>query len=213
MISTQQLDDLFKKFYAVKDPDLRDENVVECIDSWLKTHSITKENLYQKLVSIVADQQKYACILGFCYQYAIGTLEEPKQACKYYEIASIPDDRFARNQLGWCYQYSYGTPFDGDKAFYWLLKSASAGDVNGKLNLALCYQRGVGTTKDSRKAYLWICDAAKNGLPNKKCYVGTNLANGWGVNQDVHAALRCLVKSGPQIGSFNATRLFQGPYN
>ncbi|KAG9298822.1 hypothetical protein G9A89_015843 [Geosiphon pyriformis] len=222
LTNSSRLESLTKlaiEFSSIKVPGDDDEYLRACINKWCNSHKIDAETLFD-LLSISSNENfKYSCLLGFAYEYGIGTEPDQNAAFEYYLQAAKNGDSLGQNQVGSYYDRNYYLDMmiesESDvheQAFEWYQKSAMGGNANGQYNLANCYRKGTGTYNDMRKAFFWYYEAAKAGDVTSQRTVGLCFEAGHGTMTDVHQAIlwyRQSIVAGDEISVDFCRSLFQ----
>ncbi|KAG9307698.1 hypothetical protein G9A89_023263 [Geosiphon pyriformis] len=189
LLGMELMKELLKIFTSVVDPGLNDEHLQDKIYEWRKSKNMEAEQIFKQLLKIAPSNPEYACLLGFCYHYGIGTRIHHKAMIDWYKVSAESGDLYGQSQLGWCFQEAVGIEEDSKIAFYWTLKSAEGGCPCGACNIAYCYRQGIGTKIDKRKSFLWYIRSAKSGVATAQCNLARCHRLRWGTERDVHKAI------------------------
>ncbi|RIA92709.1 hypothetical protein C1645_820298 [Glomus cerebriforme] len=104
-------------------------------------------------------------LLGYCYDYGIGTINL-KKAFELYQKAAELGNSYGISNLGCCYKDGTGTDINIQKAIELYQKAANLGNDFAQYNLALMYEHGNGIQKDIDKAIYWYKKSAEQGDKN-----------------------------------------------
>ncbi|KAG9296777.1 hypothetical protein G9A89_002174 [Geosiphon pyriformis] len=181
--------ELLKVYSSVVDPGVDDEHLQDKIYEWRKSKNMEPEQIFKQLLKIATSNPDYACLLGFCYHYGIGTRIHQKSMIDWYKVSAESGDLYGQSQLGWCYKGAVGTLKDPKVAFYWTLKSAEGGSPSGGCNAAYYYLNGIGTKIDKRKSFRWYIRSAESGVATAQCNLARCHRLRWGTERDVHKAI------------------------
>ncbi|CAG8521586.1 3777_t:CDS:2 [Ambispora gerdemannii] len=183
--------ELLTEMRNVIDPGPRDEHLFSCIEDWCNSHGITEKQLVQHARVLVKTNLEYACLLGLCYHYGVGTSRNYKKAFKYYSKAAHFGDRFGMNQLGWCFRKQLGTKSNLVLSTLWYQRSAASGDPTGQCNLAFCLYEGNGIKANKYIAFKLFEKSAIAGIDTSQQKVAKLYLHGIGTERDIHKAIKC----------------------
>src|SRR5437764_1486871 len=96
-------------------------------------------------------------MLGSCYYYGNGFMEDKKKAFELYLKSAKGGYRNALEKVGFCYEHGDGILKDTNKAFEWYLKAANKGDSYYQYLVAKHYNYEGYITKNEEKGfYEWF---------------------------------------------------------
>ena len=103
--------------------------------------------------------------LADCFHGGHGTLSDPKQAFKFYELAAKQGHCAAQKMLHFYYTSAHGKVVTRDEAaaVRWLTLAAQQGDVGSCEELAARFEDGDGVDADLARAIAWYARAAELG--------------------------------------------------
>jgi len=93
--------------------------------------------------------------VGNMYLKGQGTLQDAKQAFKWFKQAAEKDYSRAQYKLGYLYHRGEGTKRDNNKAFKWVSKSAYQGYKPAMYYLGKLYAAGNGVATNTEEAMKW----------------------------------------------------------
>lgn len=131
-------------------------------------------------------QYSYTSLLGFFYQYGIGTVADSQMAFKFFSYSA--QERIENS--------SYSDPFSRRKL----------NDINkeiGAISLADMYLDGLGVEKDAKKAFQIFSKLADEGSHKALNCVAYCYTNGFGVEKNYKNAFELFLKSAER-GNFIA---------
>ncbi|RIB19847.1 kinase-like domain-containing protein [Gigaspora rosea] len=102
-------------------------------------------------------------MLGYCYEYGIGTEKDENKAFTYYQKSADMNDSNGMYQVGYCYYLGIGVEPDNHKAFKYYLMSAKANNSMGIWKTAICYKYGIGVEQNDDEYDEWIDKYPKYG--------------------------------------------------
>ncbi|KAG9307718.1 hypothetical protein G9A89_023283 [Geosiphon pyriformis] len=185
----ESMKELLKLFNSAADPGPIKRHLRRKIYKWLNSKNMEAEQIFKQLLKIAPSNPEYACLLGFCYRYGVGTRIHHKAMLDWYKVSAQSGDLYGQSQLGWCYRAGIWIEEDSKIAFYWTLKSAEGGCPCGACDVAYCYRKGIGTKIDKRKSFLWYIRSAKSGVATAQLDLARCHRYCRGTERDVHKAL------------------------
>ncbi|CAG8484928.1 489_t:CDS:2 [Ambispora leptoticha] len=129
----------------------------------LQQDLVSPSDLVQCLENIITDTSattKNKALLGFCYEYGIGTTPKLNLAFNLYHEAALRNDKYAQN---FCYSKGHGGKVDLYKAAYWYRRSAQLENSHGQFTLGAMYWSGRGVSRDLHDAFKYLRRAYGNG--------------------------------------------------
>ncbi|KAG9307577.1 hypothetical protein G9A89_023142 [Geosiphon pyriformis] len=186
---------LLRNFYSVIDPGGDDALLIKCLNDWCEAQKIEAETLFQQLRSLAEENHEFACIVGICYHYAIGTQFNQQEMLKWYKISAEYGDALGQTQLGWCCSEPFGTELNNQEAIHWHSRSAQGNNYVGMYNLAHCYMWGLGAEVDYQRAFYWYKRSAEAGITNAKFCLARCYRLNFGTPKDLHEAIVWYKKS------------------
>ncbi|KAG9288048.1 hypothetical protein G9A89_017643 [Geosiphon pyriformis] len=161
------------------------------VETWLLQNLLSPHHLFQILVTNHRYNTKYASLIGFCYNWGLGTEINGELAIHFYTIAARKNDHSAavQNELGWMYEFGFGTEKNPKLAFQYFRKSARQGLPNAQNSLGECYHFGLGTEIDLEKAFSWYSRAAKSECADGQFHLAECYQLGLGCKRDLDLAL------------------------
>jgi len=128
-------------------------------------------------------------LLGVFCLTGQGTLEDPVEAAKWFELAAAQGVTGAYERLGAMYATGVGKEADAAQAVEAFGRAIAHGDLDALTHRAILRQAGVGLPCDPQLAAEEFRKAANAGHPEAALQLGIAHASGLGVPQDwVHAA-------------------------
>jgi len=116
------------------------------------------------------------------------SIEEYREAIRWYSKAAEQDHAKAQHELGLMYARGEGVTKDYTEAARWCRKSAERGNAEAQYRVGLAYASGLGVAKDVAEAATWYQQAAERGHGEAQLALGKNYHFGTGVAQDQVAA-------------------------
>ena len=98
------------------------------------------------------------------YYSGSGVTQDYAEAVKWYELAALQGNEFARYNLGFMYRHGTGVEHDDAKAVNWYLLVADQGNAFAQFNLGFMFASGLGIPRNDVAALKWI-DLAVSRLP------------------------------------------------
>ncbi|KAG9293717.1 hypothetical protein G9A89_019054 [Geosiphon pyriformis] len=178
MIMLQDIVQILKSDHAKL---LKDYHIAKNLQKWLLAQNVQPYSVFSRTLFNESQSSEYQFLLGFLYQWGIGTRVDFKNSFKWYTHAAESGDFLAHNNIGIFYENGLGVKINVDKAFLHYKISANGGNTYGKANLALSFIEGLGTKVDIQKGLLYLQEAAKAGHPSSQVRMGQRLLT------DVHS--------------------------
>lgn len=125
-------------------------------------------------------------LVGNCYLYGVGVLQDDEEAIKWYKKAANQGDAFAQCSLG---DYYYEKQ-DFNEMTSWYRKSADQGYTTAQANLGNCYYAGKGVNQNYTEAVNWFKKAANQGDLFSQYVLGICYLDGNGVKKDNQEAVK-----------------------
>ncbi|RIB30088.1 hypothetical protein C2G38_2153718 [Gigaspora rosea] len=172
----------------------------------------------------------FTSIIGFFYEYGIGTEVNYNKAFEMYKEAA-DDSCFTFNDslndlsyflkenqfiglisLGSLYTLGKGIAINQQKAFQLFLKSVAKGSILGNCYVGDCYYFGRGVIENKIQSFYWSLKAAEEGNARAQNVVGYSYQCGEGTFKDENKALEWYEKSaekGNYLGYCNLGRCYQ----
>ncbi|KAG9291244.1 hypothetical protein G9A89_021746 [Geosiphon pyriformis] len=182
------LADFLSYYYQLSYVTGDDVDVVCRMRRWLSEERQSAEFLFE-LVKSQSKLSQCASLLGYLYNFGIGTKVDEAKALEWYEIAAKCDDSFAANQAGYLYCWGIGTKKNLPRALMYFEQSAQLGDPQGHGNLAYAYLKGAGVPQDQQKAFLIYQKAAESDAPVTFLDLAGCYRQGLGVGKDESKAV------------------------
>ncbi|CAI2163881.1 1800_t:CDS:2 [Funneliformis geosporum] len=148
-----------------------------------------------KLLNKYHNDVRFACLIGYFMECAIGTAQDKYEAFKYYQKSADSKDSNGQYFLGRCYYRGYGIKQDRKKAFQFLKTSSDNGNSRGQWMLGFCYERGYGTVKDPTQAFNQFLASAEAGNVTSQMELGRCYEEGIGTKKNIQLAIECYEKS------------------
>ena len=149
-------------------------------------------------------------VLGVFALSGKGTLEDPIEAAKWFELAAAQGVAGAHERLGALYATGVGKPADPAQAVALFEQAVAQGDLDALTHRAMLRQSGVGIEQDVHLAAEEFRRAADAGHPEAALQLGIAYASGLGVSQDWGLAAhyyRLAYDGGAPEGAFNLGHL------
>lgn len=151
-------------------------------------------------------------LLGVFTLTGQGTLEDPSEAAKWFELAAAQGVTGAHERLGAMYATGVGKDADPALAVEAFERAVALGDLDALTHRAILRQSGIGLPRDPTRAAEEFLQASDSGHPEAALQLGIAYAAGLGVPQDwVRAAhyYRLAHERGVPEGSFNLGHLVE----
>ncbi|CAG8488272.1 4316_t:CDS:1 [Ambispora gerdemannii] len=159
------LKELLELFDELKRWGEPDERAVKRILKWIASKNTLPQNIFQ-ILSTKKDDPPYTCILGFFYNFGIGTPLDLERAFCLYRKSAEAGYLIAQNKVGYCIVKQIGTTASEETALSWFNRAAQAGHLPAQYNLGVCYAQGnCGVEVNESMALYWGEKAARAGHP------------------------------------------------
>lgn len=106
--------------------------------------------------------------LGSSYYSGKGTVQNYKEALKWFKASADQGNSNAQRALAIMYYRGEGIPQDFREATHWFLVSAKQGNAGAQHDLGIIHYEGEGTLQDFKLAHMWFNLAAANGHEGAK---------------------------------------------
>ncbi|CAG8697366.1 12683_t:CDS:2 [Cetraspora pellucida] len=134
-------------------------SVICCLKKHIVEHNKNSEDILEHYNNYKF-KYYFTSIIGFFYEYGIGTIVDYhkafdmyRQATENFNTSTKVDNLLKENQiiglisLGLLYIYGKGVIADQRKGLYSFLKSTAKGSISGKYYIGQCYDNGYGVIK------------------------------------------------------------------
>lgn len=141
-----------------------------------------------------------------------GTMKDPTEAAKWFELAAAQNVGAAHERLGAMYASGIGKDPDPARAVEAFGRALAQHDLDALTHRAILRQTGVGLAKDEALAAQEFAQAADSGHPEAALQLGIAYATGRGVAQDWTLAARyyrAAHEQGLAEASFNLGHLYE----
>ncbi|RHZ45735.1 hypothetical protein Glove_658g1 [Diversispora epigaea] len=212
------INDLFEFFIDTRKKQSRDMQPI-IIKNYVCKH---KKNPVEILYELIRHPfyYLYTSLIGFFYQYGIGTVADNQMAFKFFNLAankiidtssnsSFLSKIYKMNKeigtiyLAYMYKDGLGVDEDRKKAFRIYCKLADKGSLIALNLVAHCYENGFGVEKNEEKAFELYLKSAEKGMLLAQSNVGVCYGNGIGIKKD-EAKLFQWNKKSALAGNINA---------
>jgi len=122
--------------------------------------------------------------LGFMHDLGFGTLEDDKEALKWYQLAAEQGDSRAQFFTGFIYDFGLGVSKDHQKAFKFYQLAKKGGYLQARTKI---YDLAV---KNNPKALQVLLDDAENGIADAQFVLASMHAKGNGLPQSYQKAFK-----------------------
>lgn len=134
--------------------------------------------------------------LGLYYLTGNGVPQDFDESLKWYRLSASQGNASAQFGIGRAYaKGTYGGPPDYSEAFKWYQLAADKGIWKAQSDLATMYLEGRGVATDAKKGAQMMLQLARAGHSNAQLTVGDLYQFGTGVDRDLVAARKWLIKS------------------
>ncbi|CAG8452710.1 14533_t:CDS:2 [Ambispora leptoticha] len=176
------LKELLELFDELKEWGEPDERAVKQILKWISLKNELPHNIFQILSKHHRQNDPpCTCILGFFYNYGIGTPFDLERAFYLYRKSAEAGYLIAQNKVGY---------LNETMALYWGEKAARAGHPASQIQLALLYTYGVIVKRNITKAIYWCRKASEAHNNMSQHTLGGYYQSGIGVPRDIHMAIK-----------------------
>ncbi|RHZ70103.1 hypothetical protein Glove_275g90 [Diversispora epigaea] len=210
------VNDLFEFFIDVRTKQVRMVQPI-MIKKYIREY---KKNPVKILYEMIRHPYHYllTSLIGFFYQYGIGTVVDNQMAFKFFdlEIIETPSSNSSSltklynsnkeiNTISLANMYLNGTGVEKDttKAFRIYQKLSNKESLIALNSVAFCYEYGLGVEKNEEKAFETYLKSAEKGYIVAQFNVGRCYVNGIGIEIDKTKGFQCCIKSA-RAGDINA---------
>ncbi|RHZ75208.1 hypothetical protein Glove_216g129 [Diversispora epigaea] len=197
------------------------DRVSNVIKNYIKRSNINPVKIFHHLIQLQHHEPYFlyfSSMIGFFYQYGIGTFIDYQLAFKMYSISAnqeidlskmnlnyyVMNNKFiGQISLGIMYTFGNGIQKDTKKAFRIFIKSAKEGSVKALSCIGFCFYTGNGVNKDERKAFKMDSKSAEKGDPVGQFNVGYDFREGVGIKKDENKSFTWYLKSA-ELGNIRA---------
>ncbi|CAG8616193.1 11120_t:CDS:2 [Paraglomus occultum] len=130
-------------------------------------------------------------LLGFMYQYGLGTEEDEIDAYDYYKESANANNYLGLYSIGRCFQTNYGAFGKLEMVIKFYSRSADQGFTPAIYNLADIYA----SAGDEKQAFTILKEIADQGDSTALCKLSSWYARGKGVTKSESEAINCLVRA------------------
>ncbi|CAG8437659.1 10519_t:CDS:1 [Ambispora gerdemannii] len=197
------LESIRKCFFNAIDCGLKKKQICETLEQHLNSIEITTHYLYCTLelnASSSSSNPENLVLLGFLYEKGRSShwLNNEAFAYQKYRESADTGNSYGQYFVGVCFKKGIGINIDWQKAYEFFNVSAR------QRNPAACYKLGSGydrvqvpkQKKNCRlKAFLLYIEAANAGHVMAKILTGLCCELNWGVERDIHQAIRWLLQA------------------
>lgn len=191
-------------------------SIIYHIKKYINSHNKKPDDIFNQYCDNKY-KHYFTSIIGFFYEYGIGTVVNYYMAYDMYnqavkdiyltvttnkhENSLLTDNLLKENQciglisLGLLYIYGKGIEVNQQKAFKLFLKSVSKGFTLGMCYIGDCYNDGYCVIKNKLSSFNWYLEAAKKGNAKAQTIVGYCYQYGDGVNENDKLAFEWYTKS------------------
>ncbi|RHZ76404.1 hypothetical protein Glove_198g122 [Diversispora epigaea] len=204
--------DLFGFFIDIRNKQFRRMQRI-VIKNYIREH---KKNPVELLYEMIHHPSHYwfTSLIGFFYQYGIGTVADNQMAFKFFNLAAneiidtssfnssslrklynIDNKRIGIISLTHMYLHGQGVEKDTKKAFRIYNNLADKGSLSALNSVAYCYYNGLNVKKNKKKAFKLYLKAAEKGNLVAQFNIGWCYHNGMGITRDVTKSFQWYTKS------------------
>jgi Sel1 repeat len=126
------------------------------------------------------------------------SIEDYKEAVKWFRKAAEQGQTDAQYSLGECYYEGNGIARDDKEAVKWFRKAAEQGQADAQYSLGECYYEGNGVARDNIEAFKWFRKAAEQGQADAQYYIAECYYYGNVLAKDTEEALKLYRKAAKQ---------------
>ncbi|RHZ64392.1 hypothetical protein Glove_325g9 [Diversispora epigaea] len=181
------------------------------IKDYIRKHKKNPVEILYEMISHPS-HRLFTCLIGFFYQYGIGTVTDYQMAFKFFNLAvneiidtfsSSPSSlklyninkEMGTSFLANMYSDGLGVKKDTKKAFQIYYKLAAKGSLIALNSIAYCYDEGIGVEKNEEKAFKLYLKSAEEGFQGAQYNVGLCYMNGTGTEKDKAKGFQWVLKS------------------
>ncbi|RHZ60889.1 hypothetical protein Glove_350g101 [Diversispora epigaea] len=191
------------------------------IKNYIREHNLNPVKILHKMIRFPS-RYWFTSLIGFFYQYGIGTVIDNQMAFEFFNLASneriykknISSNLSLRNfydinkeigtiHLAHMYFYGRGVEKDLKKGFQIYSKAADEGSNVALNSVAYSYDTGLGVEKNEEKAFELYFKSAEKGNPVARFNVGQCYIHGRGIAIDKVKGFQLHLKSA-LAGNINA---------
>lgn len=140
---------------------------------------------YQKAIELDAVNEG----LGICYEYGIGTEDNPAEAFKYYEMAANRDYVVAMYHAALCYLNGIGVKENAEAAYNWFHQAAQYDNVPSQYHTGYMLLKGKGVMMNQEEGLEWLNKAAEEDYADAQFELGNCFLMADGVEENEEAAM------------------------
>ncbi|RHZ53617.1 hypothetical protein Glove_440g20 [Diversispora epigaea] len=199
--------DLFEFFINLRNNQFQEMRLI-MIKNYIREH---KKNPVEILYEMIS-HHLFTCLIGYFYEYGIGTVVDNPMAFKFYNLAaneietsfsnSSPLRKLHNNNkeigtisLAYMYLDGSGVEKDTKKAFRILYKLAAKGSLIALGAIGYCYDQGFGVEKNEEKAFEFYLKSAEKGSLTAQNNVRVCYERGIGITKDGAKGFQWIIKS------------------
>ncbi|RHZ85380.1 hypothetical protein Glove_66g47 [Diversispora epigaea] len=203
--------DLFEFFIDLRKKQFHEMRPI-MIKNYIREH---KKNPVEILYEMIRhpSHHLFTCLIGFFYEYGIGTVVDYQMAFKFFNLAAneiietsssnssslkkLYDINKEMGAISLANMYSDGLGVEKDtkKAFQIYYKFAAKGSLIALGAIAYCYDEGHGVEKNEEKAFELYLKSAKKGSIGSQYNVGLCYMRGTGTVKDKAKGFQWILKS------------------
>ncbi|RHZ89641.1 hypothetical protein Glove_13g105 [Diversispora epigaea] len=187
------------------------------IKNYIRNHKKNSVGILYEMIRYPSNYL-FTSLIGFFYQYGIGTVSNNQMAFKFFNLAAnlIIDISFSNSSslrninkeigtisLADMYFDGLGVEKDIKKAFQIYSKAADEGSLKALNSVAYCYDNGFGVEKNEETAFELYLKSAEKGFILAQFNVGWCYKYGTGITKDEAKGFQWVIKSA-RAGNVNA---------
>ena len=146
-------------------------------------------------------------IIGWHYQFGVGTEIDLKESNRWYEIGNSLGDNYSKLNLAKNLAEGIGISIDKNKAFKLVKEAADEGYINAEAELGFYYLKSIGVSADYAKAFKYFKIAAEKGNIFAQGYLGWMYSGGRGVELDYESGFYWTKKAADLNNVFSQANL------
>ncbi|MDS1821269.1 tetratricopeptide repeat protein [Vibrio parahaemolyticus] len=168
--------------YKISDTDLKDK--LELSKAYLFGQG--KEQDVEQGFSMLLELslQGYAEAQSDLAELFVFSIQDDKEAVKWYRKAAEQGHADAQHNLGTMYNQGKGVPKNDKEAVKWYRKAAEQGHAEAQFQLGLMHTYGVGVLENHKKGLSWLRKAAEQEHATAQKLIGTMYVLGLGTPQN-----------------------------
>ncbi|RHZ64741.1 hypothetical protein Glove_320g194 [Diversispora epigaea] len=200
--------DLFEFFISLHNKQFEEMRLL-MIKNYIREH---KKNPVEILYEMIS-HHLFTCLIGYFYEYGIGTVADKQMAFKFYNLAAneietsfsnpsssrkqynISNKEIGTASLAYMYLDGLGVEKDTKKAFQIFYKLAAKGSLLALNPIAYCYDEGIGVEKNEEKAFELYLKSAEKGSLAAQNNVRVCYECGIGITKDEAKGFQWIIKS------------------